>query len=208
MALIYIDKVTTNQAAFAAKVITICSQLSIDPNWLMAVMYIESGLNPASVNSSTGAVGLIQFLPSTAIELGTTAEALRSMSNVDQLDYVYSYLKPYRSKIQSFTDCYFAVFFPAAIGHYSDWILQAYGMSAGYVAGKNGGYDPNNDNEITFREVEGKILLMVDPQYRAALTASKVPVVVDWTPVRILEIALALILMGAGGILIFQIFKK
>ncbi len=35
-------------------------------------MMAESGLNPKVVNRTTGATGLIQFIPKTALGLGTT----------------------------------------------------------------------------------------------------------------------------------------
>ena len=54
-----------------------------------AVMSHESGVNPAAVNPGPShATGLIQFLESTAETLGTTQSALRSMSAVEQLQYV------------------------------------------------------------------------------------------------------------------------
>jgi hypothetical protein len=206
--LIYIDKVTSNRAAFETKVIDICKRLGIDSNWLMATMWIESDLNHTAVNSASGATGLIQFLPSTAISLGTTVGKIKAMSNLEQLDWVYKYMKQYASKINNFTDCYFAVFFPAAIGKYSDWVLQSYGMSAEYVAGQNSGYDINKDNELTFREVESKILLAVDPEYREILKADKVTTVVDWDAVRIAKLILSIALLVAGGWMIYKLIKR
>ena len=85
------NKVTTNKEAFLQKVKLIAVKLGIDPNWLMFVMNSESGLNPAAYNPNGGASGLIQFMPDTGVGLGTTTAALRQMSNVDQLDYVYKY---------------------------------------------------------------------------------------------------------------------
>lgn len=208
MSLIYIDKVKNNQSAFAVKVVDISNRLGIDPNWLMATMWIESKLDPTAVNSISGATGLIQFIPKTATSLGTTTTRLKTMSNVDQLDYVYKYLKDYKSKINSFTDCYFAVFFPDAIGKYSDYVLQSYGLSASFVAKQNSGYDENKDNEITFRELESKILLLVDPSYRQILKAEKVPVVVNWDTQRIVKLIISIALFTIAGFMIFKIVKK
>ena len=66
--LIFEDKVTTNKSLFINKVILISQKLDIDPNWLMAVMNLETGgtFSPSIQNKSTGATGLIQFIPSTA----------------------------------------------------------------------------------------------------------------------------------------------
>jgi hypothetical protein len=208
MSLIYLDKVKTNKAAFAEKVISVSNKLDIDPNWLMAVMYLESSLDHTKVNVTSGATGLIQFLPTTASILGTTTTDLKAMSNIDQMDYVYKYLRQYKSKMNSFVDVYFAVFFPTAIGKYSDYILQSYGLSAEFVASQNSGYDENQDNQLTFREVESKILLMVDPAYRELLMADSVPVVVNWDAERIVKLAIGSVLLFFGGYLLFKFFKK
>jgi len=44
----------------------VSKNLHINPNWLMAVMWHESGINPARQNKSGGASGLVQFMPATA----------------------------------------------------------------------------------------------------------------------------------------------
>lgn len=207
MSLIYIEKVSTNRAAFETKVIEVCKRLGIDPNWLMAVMWIESDLSTTAYNQSSGASGILQFLPSTASDLGTTTDAILRMSNLEQLDLVYKYLKPYKSKIKSFTDCYFAVFFPAALGQYADYILQSYGLSASYVAGLNPGYDANKNNEITFREVERKILLMVDSKYRPTLKAAEVPTYLKWDIETIILLLLAVALLVGGGLILYKNLK-
>jgi hypothetical protein len=57
----------------------------------MAAMAFETGgsFSPAVPNKAgSGAVGLIQFMPSTAKGLGTSTEALKKMSAVQQLDFV------------------------------------------------------------------------------------------------------------------------
>lgn len=151
------DYIPAPKAEFCAKLKEICSKLAINPEWLLAVMYIESRINPKAVNKYTGATGLIQFMPATANSLGTTTAALQSMTAVQQLDYVYLYLKPYTGKMQSFVDVYFAVFFPAAIGKPADYVLQTSKLSADLIASQNSGYDLNNDNQITVAEVESKL---------------------------------------------------
>lgn len=145
------------KAEFCAKLKEICSKLAINPEWLLAVMYIESRINPKAVNKYTGATGLIQFMPSTAKSLGTTTAELLSMTAVDQLDYVYLYLKPYANKMHSLMDVYLAIFFPAALGKPSDYVLQTSKLSAGLIASQNPAYDINSDGEITVAEVESKI---------------------------------------------------
>lgn len=145
------------KAEFCTKLQTICDKLHISPAWLLAVMYVESLINPYAVNKYSGATGLIQFMPATAKSLGTTTAELLNMTAVDQLDYVYLYLKPYANKMHSLMDVYFAIFFPAAIGKPSDYVLQTSKLSAGLIASQNPAYDINSDGEITVAEVESKI---------------------------------------------------
>lgn len=154
------------KAEFCSKLKEICSKLAINPEWLLAVMYIESRINPKAVNKYSGATGLIQFMPATAKSLGTTTAELLNMTAADQLDYVYLYLKPYTGKMHSLMDVYFAIFFPAAIGKPSDFVLQTSKLSAGLIASQNPAYDINSDGEITVAEVESKIykILGIIPQ--------------------------------------------
>ncbi len=67
--------------AFKQKLNTICRELDINPNHLMACMAFETGetFRPDKTNS-IGATGLIQFMPSTAKGLGTSTAALRQMT--------------------------------------------------------------------------------------------------------------------------------
>ncbi len=151
-ALIFENLVTINKDQFIAKVRSIASKLFIDPNWLMAVMYKESGLNHRAVNSHGGATGLIQFMPATATGLGTTTQSLLAMSNVDQLDYVYKYFQPYKLKILSYPDLYLITFFPAALSKPIDYIFQTTKLPAAVVARFNPTIDINKDGTITMSE--------------------------------------------------------
>lgn len=152
--MILTDRIPANKEAFMLKVAAIAAELGINPNWLMAVMYKESSLNPAAVNSYTGATGLIQFMPATAAALGTSTAALKQMSNIDQLDYVKAYLKPHARRIKTFVDCYLAVFFPAAMSMPADTVLQTSKLSPKIIADQNPAMDANNDDTITIQEVE------------------------------------------------------
>ena len=115
---------------FAAKVRQIASRLGVPPDYLMAVMWSESRLDPAATNPEGGATGLIQFMPATAAGLGTSCEALREMSALDQLDYVERFFRPYAPRCHTFGDFYMACFFPAAIGKEDDYVLQTRKLSA------------------------------------------------------------------------------
>lgn len=109
--------------AFASKVKDISYKLGIDPSELMFVMDYESGLNPQAVNSGSGATGLIQFLPSTAIGLGTTTDELLKMDGVSQLDYVYDYLKTYKGDMDSVYTMYLSIFYPAALNQSDAYVF-------------------------------------------------------------------------------------
>jgi hypothetical protein len=165
--MLYEEKVTENKAAFLAKVEEICRLLDIEPDWLMATMNSESGLNSRAVNANGGATGLIQFMPATAKALNTTTTALKAMSNVQQLDYVYAYLRGYRYKIKSFADLYFAIFFPMALGKPDDWVIQSGTLSAEKIATANKIFDLDTNNVLTVGEVREAFLRRVPEPTRS-----------------------------------------
>lgn len=171
MELIYSNLVPENKEAFIGEVERISRKLGIDPNWLMGVMYIETaGKFTASIkNPITGATGLIQFMPATAKGLGTTVEELALMSNVEQLEYVYKYLYPYRRKINRFIDCYLAVFFPAAMDKPLEYVIQTKSLSAGLIARQNPLFDLDRNGQITVYEIETGLLGKINSQYHPIL---------------------------------------
>lgn len=171
--LLYIEKVKVNPLAFENKVREISSLLQVDPNWLMLVMFIESSLDASRVNPMTGATGLIQFMPSTAVKLGTTLQALKSMSGVAQLDYVYKYLHPYKGKLKTYLDLYLAIFFPSHIGMPLDTTVQSSRLSAGLIAKQNKGYDLNKDGRITLEEISQVLTRRIPPSFAAAFEILK-----------------------------------
>lgn len=145
--------IPNNKEAFASEVIRISSLLGANPNDLMKVMYFESKLNPAAKNPYGSATGLLQFTSATATGLGTSTFALRDMSNVDQLRYVYLYLKPYAKRLNSLTDMYLAVFYPAALSKPSDYVLP---LNSTWV-NANKIFDVNGDKKIQKSEITGYI---------------------------------------------------
>ena len=129
-------------------------------NWLIGCMYIESSLDASAVNKFTGASGLIQFMPSTALELGTTVEAIRAMSATEQLSYVESYLEKYSSKWNEFIDVYLSIFYPAAIGKGDDYVIGiAKGEEMAHKISKvNPAYDIDKDGKITIAEIKEVVM--------------------------------------------------
>ena len=156
--------------AFVSKVIAISAKLGIKPNWLMVVMHNESGINAQIVNKQKGdssdpytrsayrATGLIQFMPTTAIWLGTSTQALYKMTNLEQLDYVYKYFKGFAGKIKSYFDLYMITFFPVAVGKPDDFVIQSKSVSASTIARQNPSFDINKDFKITVGEAKQSML--------------------------------------------------
>lgn len=143
--MIYENKVSKE---FADKVKQISSLLGIEPDWLMKVMYKETGgtFSPSIKNPTSSATGLIQFMAATAKSLGTTVQALAKMSAVAQLDYVYKYMKAYKPHLKSFAHTYLAVFYPAGLKKSDDWKFPNWV----YLANK--GLDLNKDKIVTVGE--------------------------------------------------------
>jgi hypothetical protein len=158
-----------NRQLFIEKMKQISYDLGIPADWLMAVMYKESGLDHRAVNRHTGATGLIQFMPDTAERLGTSTYALRNMSNIEQLDYVKKYYWPLRYKIKSYADAYLAVFFPLAMAKPDDFVLTAGRLAADTIARQNAAIDYNNDHQLTKAEVERWALAGFTPEIREIL---------------------------------------
>jgi len=159
--MIFEEYVKENKDWFLWKVKEIASVLSINPEWLMFTMKFESGINPKKVNQISNATGLIQFMPSTARELGTSTEGLLKMSNVEQLDFVYKYLKRYKGRMKSWIDVYLAVFYPAAIGKGDNYVIKS-----DLVAKQNQIFDLNKDLDISVGEIKKVLQEHIPKEYR------------------------------------------
>ncbi|MDK9783071.1 hypothetical protein KIT90_16930 [Vibrio sp. B172a] len=142
---------------FKQKVLLVCKELDIHPDFLMACMAFETGetFSPKIKNAAgSGATGLIQFMPATAKGLGTTTEKLAQMTAVKQLDYVKKYFWPYRKRINKLEDVYMAILYPAAIGKSTSHAL----FKRGTIAYKqNSGFDKDKDGNITLSEISSKV---------------------------------------------------
>lgn len=123
-----------------------------DINDLAAVMWKESKLKPNAVNGKSNATGLIQFMPDTASQLGTTTTALLQMSNVAQLPYVKKYLAPYRGKLNSYSQIYRSVFYPVSADKPLNWTFP----HSVYL--QNSGLDINGDGKLSVADFEEWIL--------------------------------------------------
>ena len=143
---------------FLNKVSAISQNLSVPGEYLVAVMGFETGgsYSPSKKNGAgSGATGLIQFMPSTAIDLGTSTQALAKMTALQQLDYVEKYLKSHAGKLKTLEDVYMAVLYPKAIGKGTNYTL--FKKSDGKSYSQNKGLDINGDSSITVGEATTKV---------------------------------------------------
>jgi hypothetical protein len=228
--LIYINLIPdlSEQYLFSEKVRDVANRLQTNPDWLMQVMKAESGLSASIRNTFAPAkdidgnvayaTGLIQFMPSTARALGTTTWDLEKMSRVDQMEYVYKYLKPYTGNLKSYFDVYLTVFFPAAIPHSTEdnWVFETKGLSAEKIAKANPTMDINKDGKITMAEFRQYLQNTVknptiyERVFGAAVTvvdtAKKAVQTVEANPTA--SIAVGIGVAGIGGYFVWKYFIK
>jgi hypothetical protein len=151
-------------AGFLCAVLRVCQAVGIhDARYLLAIMQFESGMDPQCVNHESGATGLIQFLRSTARDLGITIDALLLMSDLEQLVYVQKYLEwwkdLYQQSPEDLPSTYMMVLMPAAIKGPDKETLWTRGSLA-YA--QNAGLDLNRDGVITKEEAAYRVLKIYD----------------------------------------------
>lgn len=155
--LISVPGIEKTSDEFRQKVIQIAANLQIDPNFLMAIMSFESGatFSPSVENAAgSGAVGLIQFMPKTAIGLGTSKAELKQMTAVRQLDFVEKHFMPFRGRLKTIEDAYMAVLMPVGVGKAPTFALFTRPSKA-YT--QNRGLDLNGDGVITVAEAAARV---------------------------------------------------
>lgn len=141
------------------------ARLGVEANYLMACMAFETGrtFDPAIRNAAgSGAVGLIQFMPSTAAALGTTTEALAALSAVQQIKYVELYFRPWKSRLKSLSDVYMTILWPGAIGKPESYVLFDKAdpkHPKRYI--QNAGLDLDRNGQITKREATDGVARML-----------------------------------------------
>lgn len=147
---------------FVASVKWIADELQMPEdgvNMLMACMAWESGrtFSPSIKNAAgSGAVGLIQFMPSTAKALGTSTNALSKMTDIQQLNYVYKYFAGYKGRLKNLGDVYMAILWPAGVGKADTYVLWNKATRPTTYR-QNSGLDVNKDEVITRAECLVKI---------------------------------------------------
>jgi hypothetical protein len=139
-----LEALEKREPGFFPKLEQVASRLGTKVEWLLNVMMMESTLNPHKKNPKSTATGLIQFMAKTARALGTSTEALRGMTAVQQLDWVEKYFKPFKGKLTSQAAVYAAVG-SGKVG--SDDRVAFRAGSKEYNANK--AWDVNGDGKIT-----------------------------------------------------------
>lgn len=141
-----------------------------DANNLMACIAWESGETfSSSVKNmaGSGATGLIQFMPSTAKDLGTTTSRLAQMTAEDQLNFVYKYFVKIikaRGPVVSLEDTYMAILLPSAVGKPNSHPL----FTGGVAYRQNAGLDSNKDGKVTKFEAASHVREKLEKGLRLA----------------------------------------
>ncbi|MEH3107967.1 MAG: N-acetylmuramoyl-L-alanine amidase [Sphingomonas fennica] len=151
--------------AFRQRVIEICEEIGMAPDHLMACMAFETGatFSPSLANKAgSGAVGLIQFMPTTAVALGTSSEALAAMTAEEQLLFVRRYFLGQKGRLKTLGDVYMAILWPAAIGKPDDHPLFVKGQEPVRRYDQNSGLDVGRDGVVTRAEATAKVLRMLE----------------------------------------------
>jgi hypothetical protein len=147
--------------AFRARVFEICEELGIVPDHLMACMAFESGetFSPSIENAAgSHAMGLIQFMPSTAAALGTTTDDLAAMTAEDQLLFVRKYFLPQKGKLHNLGDVYMAILWPRGVGKPDNHPLFRKDEAPAKRYLQNRGLDLNKDGVVTRAEASAKVV--------------------------------------------------
>jgi hypothetical protein len=181
--------------AFRTKLVNIASRLGLDPSALATVMMFETAttMRPSIQNPYTKATGLIQFMPATARNMGTTVDALVRMSAIEQLDWVEKYFKPWAGRLRTPQDHYLAVFLPSLMGTSLSNVVARSGSD---LYAQNSGFDASKKGYYT----TGDVVYPITSAYSAAKSRPPVYVSgVDWeTPVTYIGTAFLCGVLGAG----------
>ncbi len=128
-------------------------------NDLMACIAFETGgsFDPAQKNfAGSSATGLIQFMPKTAMGLGTSVSKLERMTFAEQLHYVELHFRPWAKRIKTLEDMYMAILLPKYIGYSADTVIINLTTHAKrYLMNK--GLDLDKDGGITIEEATSRV---------------------------------------------------
>ena len=161
--MIFEEYVKENRQEFLNEIIALASDLSVAPEDLMFVIWFETAktFSPSIQSKFTKATGLLQFMPSTAIWLGTTIDELKKMTNIQQMEYVRMYLLPFKGRYKDYVDLYCSIFWPAAVGK-----PDTFRITHDLVARQNPIFDINRDLDIEKSEIRETLMHQIPLKYR------------------------------------------
>jgi hypothetical protein len=158
------NKLSSN---FYIKLNEMCDRLGINPKDMLAVMYLESALDPSIIGHDKNgkeysARGLTQLLPSSLKNVGWTGTSneFGKLSGEEQLPYIERYFQniKHTGKFNSATQLYIGNFWPVAL---SDPAVMRGDPNAVIVDSAkypreykdNEGLDLDNDGKITYSDI-------------------------------------------------------
>jgi transglycosylase-like protein with SLT domain len=149
-----LEAILRAQPEFLGELQAVAGRLKTDPAWLLNVMACESLFDPDARNPLPGqtASGLLQIIEGTARRLGTTTEAIRRMSPVNQLRLVEKYLEPFKGRLNTLPNVYMAVF-RGSIVEGDDAVVVVDTAKEPRIYALNRSLDINNDKRITKGEL-------------------------------------------------------
>jgi Transglycosylase SLT domain len=149
-----LEAILRSQPEFWREIHAVAARLGTDPAWLLNVLAYESLFDPAARNPLPGqtASGLLQIIEETARSLGTTTNAIRRMSPLEQLRLVERYLTPFRGRLDSLADVYLAVFRGVVIEGGDEVVIVDSGKEP-RLYDLNTSLDLNKDKRITKGEL-------------------------------------------------------
>jgi hypothetical protein len=146
-------------AGFRTRVRALAADLRCSADDLMTCIAWETGrtFSPSVRNAAgSGAIGLIQFMPTTAAALGTTSQKLARLTAEEQLAYVARYFAPFKGRLRNLGDMYFAILWPDGIGKPDEAVIWTQKTRPTTYL-QNKGLDVNKDGVITRAEVLAKV---------------------------------------------------
>lgn len=155
-----VSRFVDNADWFYQSVEQVASSLEMESNWLLAVMHSESKFDASVANlQGSGAIGLIQWMPVTAKEMGITVERLKGMNHLQQLGYVQQYYEMIigrYGRVENLTEAYLAVLYPKALRHKDNYCYTLYEKgSKAYQLNK--GLDFNRDGRVTIKDIDDRM---------------------------------------------------
>jgi hypothetical protein len=122
----------STDTAFISKVKSVAQQFNANYIDMLACMANETGATfDPGIQNSIGATGLIQFMKATATDIGTTTDALKALSRVDQMDWVAKFFTKQgllrKAPTPKLQDLYLCIYWPAAVGKPDDFIVNPAG---------------------------------------------------------------------------------